>query len=77
LSAKGGIRAPIIDGRVLPDDLYTIYSEGKQNDVPLIAGWTKDDNVIRPPEENQETFQENAKKRFGNPSRSGAAGILA
>ncbi len=28
----------IVDGWVLPEDVYTIFSEGKQNDVPTIVG---------------------------------------
>ena len=29
---------PVVDGLVLPDDVMTIFDEGKQNKVPLIAG---------------------------------------
>ena len=28
----------IVDGWFLPQDIYTIYSQGKQNDIPLITG---------------------------------------
>jgi para-nitrobenzyl esterase len=34
---------PIIDGHMLPRSLDAIFAEGAQNDVPLIAGWTKDE----------------------------------
>ena len=34
---------PIVDGHVLPRPLDAIFAEGAQNDVPLIAGWTKDE----------------------------------
>jgi len=34
---------PIIDGHVLPRPLDAIFAEGAQNDVALIAGWTKDE----------------------------------
>jgi len=30
----------IIDGYVLPDQTYTVFDEGKQNDVPLLVGHT-------------------------------------
>jgi para-nitrobenzyl esterase len=34
---------PIVDGHVLPRSLDAIFADGAQNDVPLIAGWTKDE----------------------------------
>jgi para-nitrobenzyl esterase len=34
---------PIVDGYFLPADAYTIYSEGKQAHVPLLAGWNRDE----------------------------------
>ena len=33
----------IVDGWFLPQDIYTIYSQGKQNDIPLITGVTNDE----------------------------------
>ncbi len=33
----------IVDGWFLPQDVYTIYSQGKQNDIPLITGVTNDE----------------------------------
>jgi len=34
---------PNIDGYVLPQTLDTIFAEGKQSKVPLLAGWNKDE----------------------------------
>ncbi|HTZ66329.1 MAG TPA: carboxylesterase family protein [Roseiarcus sp.] len=34
---------PIIDGWFLPRQLPEIFAEGAQNDVPLMAGWNKDE----------------------------------
>ena len=34
---------PVVDGWVMPDDAYSIYAAGKQNDVPLIVGSVGDD----------------------------------
>jgi para-nitrobenzyl esterase len=36
-------RGPIVDGWFLPQDIYTTYSQGKQNDMALIAGNTNDE----------------------------------
>jgi para-nitrobenzyl esterase len=33
----------IVDGWFLPQDIYTIYSQGKQNDIALITGVTNDE----------------------------------
>jgi para-nitrobenzyl esterase len=33
----------VVDGWFLPQDVYTIYSQGKQNDIPLITGATNDE----------------------------------
>jgi para-nitrobenzyl esterase len=38
-----GLNGAIVDGWFLPQDLYTIYSQGKQTDVPLITGATNDE----------------------------------
>jgi para-nitrobenzyl esterase len=36
---------PNIDGYVLPQDVNTIFAEGRQSHVPLLAGWNKDENL--------------------------------
>ena len=38
-----GLNGAIVDGWFLPQDLYTTYSQGKQNDIPLITGATNDE----------------------------------
>ena len=35
----------IVDGWFLPNDIYTIYSRGEQNDIPLITGATNDEGM--------------------------------
>lgn len=34
---------PIVDGWLVPDQVTTIHEQGKQNDVPLLTGWTADE----------------------------------
>ena len=34
---------PIVDGQFLPRPPAEIFARGEQNDVPLLAGWTKDE----------------------------------
>ena len=43
LSAPRTRMGAIIDGWVLPEDVYSIFAAGKQNDVPLIVGTVADD----------------------------------
>lgn len=43
LKAPRGLLGINVDGWVLPDDVYSIFAAGKQNDVPLIIGTVADD----------------------------------
>jgi para-nitrobenzyl esterase len=45
LSAQGatGRYAPLIDGWLLPEDPAAIFAAGKQNDVPILLGYTRND----------------------------------
>lgn len=38
-----GLNGAIVDGWFLPQDLYTIYSQGRQNDIALLTGATNDE----------------------------------
>jgi len=40
--------APFVDGYVLPEDVYTIFSKGKQNDVPILVGSNADEGTTLP-----------------------------
>lgn len=64
LKATGGLSAPVVDGYVVPESIYAIYDQGRQNDVPLIVGWNEDDRVAGPPAK-ANVFREQVKKRFG------------
>ena len=51
-----GTFAPIVDGYVLPEDVYSIFSEGKQNDVPVLVGSNADEGTsLRMPRPSLET----------------------
>jgi para-nitrobenzyl esterase len=36
----------VVDGYVLPKDVYAIYAEGTQAKVPLLAGWNADESRV-------------------------------
>jgi para-nitrobenzyl esterase len=59
---------PILDGRLLPRPLDAIFADGAQADVPLIAGWTRDEgfNFTWLQQEAPEgTYEAMVEKRFG------------
>lgn len=37
--------SPIVDGYVLPENPYVRFMNGRQNDVPLLAGWNADEGL--------------------------------
>ena len=34
---------PVIDGYLLPESVAAIFAAGKQNDIPMMAGWNRDE----------------------------------
>jgi para-nitrobenzyl esterase len=60
---------PIVDGYVLPQDVATIFSQGKQNDVPLIAGCNADEGTTLAPQSaklNAMMFSMGVRQRYGD-----------
>jgi para-nitrobenzyl esterase len=58
----------IVDGWVLPQSVYTIFAEGKQNDVPIIVGSNASEGTIFPPPAGSVTpaeFADGAHRRYG------------
>ncbi len=70
-AVKGpGLRfAPMIDGYVLPRDVHTIYADGKQSHVPLLAGWNADEVrsgvVLAKEKPTASGFTERTRTQFG------------
>jgi len=60
---------PIVDGYFLPSDVAAIYAQGKQSQVPLLAGWNADEirmAVLMAKEKpTAKTFAEQLRKQFG------------
>jgi len=57
---------PIIDGYVLPTDLYTIFSEGKQNDVPVLTGWNAQEGNFSGQLVDAATFKKRIEETYGD-----------
>jgi para-nitrobenzyl esterase len=63
---------PDVDGYFLPEPVPAIFAAGKQNDVPLLAGWNHDEGsyeVAFPPQKpTAESLKATAQKEFGDKS---------
>jgi para-nitrobenzyl esterase len=59
--------APDIDGYFLPEPLPAIFSQGKQSDIPLLAGWNHDEGSFEVVHENspRDSLKAAATKEFG------------
>jgi para-nitrobenzyl esterase len=56
---------PIIDGYVLPADILTIFSSGKENKVDLLTGWNEDEGMLFGSVKKAQDFQQEAKTKYG------------
>lgn len=63
-NARGGIRTPIVDGSIIPESIAKIFDQGRQNDVPTIVGWNKDDVVMMAPRP-ADDFRNDMANNFG------------
>ena len=66
LLKAGRAGGPVIDGWFLPEDVATIFSEDKQNDVPLLVGSNKDEGTFFLQPTTAEKFIERSRARFGD-----------
>jgi para-nitrobenzyl esterase len=62
----GGYSGPVVDGWCLPEDVYTIYAKGKQNDVPVLIGSNADEGTMfTPATVTLQSMKAAAQQRFG------------
>lgn len=61
--------SPVVDGYVLPELPYLRFKNGRQNDVPLIAGWNMAEGSLfhgySLPHDTAKAFTDAAAKKFG------------
>jgi para-nitrobenzyl esterase len=60
-----GMSWPIIDGWVIPDDQYKLYSAGKFNDTPILVGYNSDEGASFSPPKTPEEYISGVKTRYG------------
>lgn len=56
---------PVMDGYVIPDDLYVRYEQGKYNDVPVLIGTNSDEGGSFSRPLTPEQYQSEIRTRFG------------
>jgi para-nitrobenzyl esterase len=61
----GGFTGPNVDNWALPEDVYTIFAKGKQNDVPTLIGSNADEGTMFSRETTVAAFRELLEKRYG------------
>ena len=61
---------PIVDGYFLPASVPSIFAEGKQSQIPLLAGWNADEIrmavMMAKEKPNAKNFPEQLQKQFGD-----------
>ena len=67
---RGFAFRPNIDGYFLSTDVRTIYEQGAQSHIPLLAGWNADEDkmsvLLAPQKATAKSFAEQAQARFGD-----------
>jgi para-nitrobenzyl esterase len=65
LPAVRGMSWPIIDGYVIPDDQYKLYSTGRFNDTPILVGYNSDEGASFSPPRTPQAYIAGVKQRYG------------
>ena len=60
-----GAAWPIVDGWVVPDDQYKLYSAGRYNDTPILVGYNSDEGASFSPPKTPADYIASTKKRYG------------
>ena len=56
---------PVVDGWVVPSDLYRIYEEGRQNDTSILVGLNSDEGALFGGSPSRDAYMAMVKGRFG------------
>jgi para-nitrobenzyl esterase len=68
LLKAGGTFWPSVDGYLLPTDVQSIFAQGKQSQIPLLAGWNADEVrmmvMMTKEKPNAKTFPDRLRQQF-------------
>lgn len=56
---------PLIDGYVIPDVEYKLYTQSKYNDIPVLIGYNSDEGLSFSPGKTPQEYTEGVRKRYG------------
>ena len=56
---------PIIDGWLIPDDRYKLYTAGRYNETPILVGYNSDEGLSFSREKTPAEFIANTRQRYG------------
>jgi para-nitrobenzyl esterase len=56
--------SPIVDGWLLPANPYTMFAQGKEAPVPLLAGWNADEGATFPHAKTLAAYQEWVRQKY-------------
>jgi len=65
LAVGADISSPVIDGYLLPAGISAIFKAGKQDDLPLLTGWNKDEGFAPQVPLTAERFKQRIENKFG------------
>ena len=60
-----GTAWPIIDGWVIPEDQYKLYTAGRYNDTPILVGYNSDEGASFWPPKTPDEYIASVKTRYG------------
>jgi para-nitrobenzyl esterase len=59
-----GLAWPIIDGWVIPSDQFTLYSENRFNDTPILVGYNSDEGATFSHDSTPKDYVDGVRKRY-------------
>lgn len=65
MKAQWGLRGPVIDGYVLPEQIADIFAAGKQNKVHLLTGWNQDEGLFFGPIKSADDYKSQIQQQYG------------
>jgi para-nitrobenzyl esterase len=65
LKKNQGLRSPVVDGYILPDEISNIFATGKENKIDLLTGWNEDEGLLFDRIKNAEDFKKDVEKNYG------------
>ena len=66
MKSAAGISSPVMDGYVMPNEIYTTFANNKQNDVPVLTGSNSGDRFGSAKPLSASEFKADIEKKYSN-----------